>query len=133
MYNEIITFYSRNPPNQGVLEDYTIARTQENLACGDDIEVFLKIEDNKIIDFAFDWDTSLISTACASIFGESIIWMNINDILKLKYSYIETLVEMPISPRRKNASVLWMIVTQNAIHEYLNDWIILDFDDLIDK
>ena len=54
MYNEIITFYSRNPPNQGVLEDYTIARTQENLACGDDIEVFLKIEDNKIIDFAFD-------------------------------------------------------------------------------
>ncbi|MDR1945112.1 MAG: iron-sulfur cluster assembly scaffold protein [Candidatus Peribacteria bacterium] len=54
MYNEIITFYSKNPPNRGKLKDYTISRTQENLACGDDIEVFLKIEDSKIKDFAFD-------------------------------------------------------------------------------
>lgn len=132
MYNEIITFYSKNPPNHWILDDYTITRTQENLACWDDIEVYLKIEDNKITEFSFDWDTSIISTACASIFWESIIGMDIKDILDLKYSYIEKLVEMPISPRRKNASVLWMIVTQNAIHEYLNDWIVLDFDDLMD-
>ena len=133
MYNEIITFYSKNPPNRWVLDNYTITRTQENLACGDDIEVFIKIEDNKIADFAFDWDTSIISTACASIFWESIVGMDINEVLQKRYSYIENLVWMPISPRRKNASVLWMIVTQNAIHEYLNDWIVWDFDDLMDK
>jgi nitrogen fixation NifU-like protein len=54
MYNEIITFYSKNPPNRGELQDYTISKTQENLACGDDIEVFLKIEDGKIKDFSFE-------------------------------------------------------------------------------
>jgi hypothetical protein len=37
---------------------------------------------------------------------------------------------MEVSPRRKNASVLGMLVTLNAIHEYLKDGIVLDFDDL---
>jgi NifU-like protein involved in Fe-S cluster formation len=92
----------------------------------------LKIEDSKIKDFAFDWDTSIISTACASIFWESIIWMDVDEVLKKKYSYIEELIWMSISPRRKNASVLWMIVTLNAIHDCLDDWITLDFDDLMD-
>ncbi|MDR2411860.1 MAG: iron-sulfur cluster assembly scaffold protein [Candidatus Peribacteria bacterium] len=68
MYNEIIIFYSKNPPNKGEMKEYTIRRTQENLVCGDDIEVFLKIEDGKIKDFSFEGDTSIISTACASIF-----------------------------------------------------------------
>lgn len=133
MYNEIITFYSKSPPNKGKLKDFTISRTQENLACGDDIEVFLKIENGKIADFSFDWDTSIISTACASIFWEAIIWMSLEEVLAKKYSYIEQLVWMEISPRRKNASVLWMIVVINAIHEYLKDGIVLDFDDLMDK
>lgn len=133
MYNDIITFYSKNPPNNYILKDYTISRSQENLACWDDIEVFLKIEDWIIKDFSFDGDTSIISTACASIFWESIIWMTLEEVLEKKYSYIEELVGMPISPRRKNASVLWMVVTQNAIHDYLWDAIVLDFEDLMDK
>lgn len=133
MYNEIITFYSKNSPNRGEMKNYTISRTQENLACGDDIEIFLKIEDWKIKDFSFEWDTSIISTACASIFWESIVWMTLEEVLSKKYSYIEELIWMEVSPRRKNASVLWMLVTINAIHEYLKDWVTLDFDDLMDR
>jgi NifU-like protein involved in Fe-S cluster formation len=91
----------------------------------------LKIEDEKIKDFSFEGDTSIISTACASIFWESIVWMSLKEILEKKYSYIEKLIWMEVSPRRKNASVLWMIVTINAIHDYLKDGIILDFDDLM--
>jgi hypothetical protein len=58
--------------------------------------------------------------------------MSLEEVLEKKYSYIEELIWMKVSPRRKNASVLWMIVTINAIHDYLKDGIILDFDDLID-
>jgi hypothetical protein len=38
---------------------------------------------------------------------------------------------MPVSTRRKNAAVLGVLTTINAIHKYLNDGIVLDFDDLI--
>jgi hypothetical protein len=59
--------------------------------------------------------------------------MTLEEILSKKYSYIEELIWMEVSPRRKNASVLWMLVTINAIHEYLKDWVTLDFDDLMDR
>ncbi len=132
MYNETITFYSKTPPNRWVMKDFSIKHFEDNSVCWDDLEVYLKISDNKVEDFSFDWETAIITTACASIFGESIIWMEIWEVLNKKYEYIEELVWMPISPRRKQASVLWMLTTINAIHDYLDDWITNDFDDLID-
>jgi len=114
------------------MKDFSIKHFEDNSVCWDDLEVYLKISDNKVEDFSFDWETAIITTACASIFGESIIWMEIWEVLNKKYEYIEELVWMPISPRRKQASVLWMLTTINAIHDYLDDWITNDFDDLID-
>lgn len=131
MYNDIITFYSKTPPNKWILEDYSVKHYEDNSVCWDDLEVYLKIEDSKIKDFSFDWDTAIITTACASIFWESIIWMSLEEVMKKDYDYIESLIGMPVSTRRQNAAVLWLLTTINAIHKYLNDGIVLDFDDLI--
>nr|MDD3720699.1 iron-sulfur cluster assembly scaffold protein [Candidatus Gracilibacteria bacterium] len=131
MYNEIITFYSKNPPNKGVLEDYNVEFWEENRTCGDDLKVYIQIEDNKIKDWSFTGDTAIITTACASVFGESIIDMDITEILNKDYNYIEELVGMPISDRRKQASVLGLLTTRNAIHKYLGDGKKDTFDDLI--
>ena len=132
MYNETITFYSKTPPNKWILEDYDVKHYEDNAVCWDDLEIYLKIEDNKIKEFSFDWDTAIITTACASIFWESIIWMDIEDVLIKDFDYMEDLVWMTISPRRKQAAVLWMLTTINAIHKYIWDWIVNDFDDIID-
>lgn len=132
MYNEIITFYSKTPPNRWVMKDFTVKHFEDNNICWDELEIFLKINDWKILDFSFEWDTAIITTACTSIFWESIIWMSLKQVLDIKYLYIEELVWMPISPRRKQAAVLWLLTTINAIHNYLEDWIQIDFDDLID-
>ncbi|NVP17885.1 iron-sulfur cluster assembly scaffold protein [Candidatus Gracilibacteria bacterium] len=132
MYNDTITFYSKTPPNKGVLTDYTIKHAEDNSICGDDLEVYLTIDNNKITNFSFSGETAIITTACASIFGESIIGMNIEEVLEKRYDYIEELIGMPVSPRRKQASVLGMLTTINAIYKYLGDTKSLDFDDLID-
>lgn len=131
MHNEIITFYSKNPPNKWVLENYNVEFWEENRTCWDDLKVYMQIEDNKIKDWSFTWDTAIITTACASVFWESIIWVDIDDVLKMDYNYIEELVWMPISERRKQASVLWVLSTRNAIHKYLQDGKKDTFDDLI--
>ncbi len=132
MYNETITFYSKTPPNKWILDDYDVKHYEDNAVCWDDLEIYLKIEDNKIKDFSFDWDTAIITTACASIFWESILWMDIEDVLTKDFDYMEDLVWMTISPRRRQAAVLWMLTTINAIHKYIWDWIVNDFDDIID-
>jgi len=131
MYNETIVYYSKNPVNKGELDNYDIEYFEENEICWDDLKVYVKIDDNKISDWSFTWETAIITTACSSIFGESIIWMTLEEVLEKKYDYIIELIESEVSSRRKNASVLWLLTTRNAIHKYLKDWIIDTFDDVI--
>ena len=142
MYNETITFYSKTPPNKGVLGDYDISFWEENRTCGDDLKVYIKIErqqgalapwkNDTITAWSFEGDTAIITTACASIFGESIIGMKAEEVFELWYSYVEELVEMPISSRRKQASVLGLLTTRNALHTYLDDGVKDTFDDVLE-
>jgi len=131
MYNETITYYSKTPPNKGVLENADVSFWEENRTCWDDLKVYIIIENNLIKKWSFEGDTAIITTACASIFGESIIGMRIEEIFQLGYSYIEELIEAPISSRRRQASVLWLLTTRNALHSYLWDGKIDVFDDVL--
>lgn len=131
MYNETIIYYSKNPQNKWVLDDYDIEFWEENRTCGDDLKVYMKIEGWKVVDWSFEWDTAIITTACASIFGESIIGMQLEEILKFDYNYIVELIEDEVSDRRKNASVLGLLTTRNAIHTYLKDGQLDTFDDVL--
>ena len=131
MYNETITYYSKTPPNKGVLEDADVSFWEENRTCGDDLKVYINIENDIIKKWSFEWDTAIITTACASVFGESIIWLRVEEIFELGYSYIEELGGMPISDRRRQASVLGLLTTRNALHEYLWDGQHDVFDDVL--
>ena len=131
MYNETITFYSKTPPNKWVLDDYDISYWEENRTCWDDLKIYMKLEWDVIKKWSFEWDTAIITTACASIFGESIIGLKVTDILKFGYKYIEELVESPISDRRKQASVLGLLTTRNAIHTHILKNKLDTFDDVL--
>lgn len=130
MYNETIVYYSKNPVNKWELDNFDVEYFEENEICGDDLKVYLKIDNNKITNWSFTWDTAIITTACASIFGESIIWMTLEEVLEKKYDYIIELIESEVSSRRKNAALLWLLTTHNAIHKYLWDWILETFENV---
>lgn len=131
MYNETITFYSKTPPNKGVLSEYDITFWEENRTCGDDLKVYVKLKQWVIEKWSFEGDTAIITTACASIFWESIIGLKAEEIFELWYKYIEELIGMPISERRKQASVLGLLTTRNALHTYLKDRKHDTFDDVL--
>ncbi|MDD2870512.1 MAG: iron-sulfur cluster assembly scaffold protein, partial [Candidatus Gracilibacteria bacterium] len=69
MYNETITYYSKNPFNKFEMENHTISHFEENDLCGDALTVFLKIEDGIIENWSFTGDTAIITTACTGVFG----------------------------------------------------------------
>ena len=50
-----------------------------NISCIDDINVFIKIEDDKIVDAYFDGEACAISTASTSIMIKKIIGMTIEE------------------------------------------------------
>jgi len=47
--------------------------------------------------------------------------MKAEEVLQFGYTYIEELIGMPVSDRRKNASVLGLLTTRNALHKYIED------------
>lgn len=131
MYNETITYYSKNPFHKYEIEHPSVSHYEDNELCWDALTVYLKIVDDSIADWSFTWDTAIITTACGGVYGESIIGMKLDEVLKLGYEYIVSLIEEEVSERRKKASVLALLTTRNAIHKYLQDGIVDDFDDVI--
>lgn len=121
MTNEIITYYSKTPPNKFAMENATLRYKEENRSCSDTIEVFLRIEDNIVKDWSFEGITSIITTATSSVFGESIVGMTLEEVLQKDYNYIVELIGEEVSPRRQKAAVFGLVATRNAIHKYLQD------------
>ncbi len=60
-------------------KDGFLKANANNISCIDDINVFIKIEDNKIVDAYFDGEACAISTASTSIMIKKIIGMTIEE------------------------------------------------------
>lgn len=127
----LIQEYSKNPLQNFALSTYTIKQHEGNFICGDDITVYLVIQDNKIQEYSFDGNCSTITTAAASFLSEFIIGEDIQTILTRSY---QTMLDrgFEVSPRRKRAAVIAIMAVRNAIHTYLKDGITDVFDDLLD-
>lgn len=126
----LIQDYSSNPVNNYEMKDFDISYQEWNPVCGDWINVFLKIENNKIKEFSFTWDTSMITTTAVSLLAEEIQWIDLQEILAWDLDFMREELWMQVSSRRNRAVLLWLLATRNAIHKYINDWKIDDFDDL---
>lgn len=122
--------YAQNTPNKYRMENPTISHKENNRVCADVVEVFLKIENDIIIDFSFDGYLSIIATACVAITGELLTGKNMSSILWLNEDFIKTNIWNDISPRRRHASLIWLLAIKNAIHIYKNDGIVEDFSDI---
>lgn len=126
----LIQEYSKNPVNNYEMIDYTVFHQEWNAICWDWINVYLRISNSWIVEkFSFTGDTSMVTTAAVSLLAENIEWMSIDNILSLDFNYMEWLW-LEVSPRRKRSVVLWLLATRNAIHNYLKDGLLDDFDDL---
>jgi len=72
LYKQVIDDHSRNPYKYGRIDDFTHYAKGMNPSKGDMVEVFLKIENNTIIDCSFEGSGGAVFTASGSIMMELI-------------------------------------------------------------
>mgnify|MGYP001806219582 CR=1 FL=1 len=130
--NILIQEYSKNPINNFHMQDFTIKQHEGNFICWDDITIYLKIDNDTIKDYSFDWNCSTITTAAASLLAELIIWKKTEEILNRWYSFLNQ-NWLEVSKKRKRAAVIALLAARNAIHEYNKEEKRDSFDDLIDN
>jgi len=79
LYQEVIFDHNRHPRNFGKLADANRHADGNNPLCGDKLSLYLKVENDVIVDIRFEGMGCAISTASASLMTERLKGMKVAD------------------------------------------------------
>lgn len=89
----IILDHYQNPKNRGLLEDDTYIKVNmNNESCIDEVNLMVKLEDNKIVDIRFDGEACAICTSSTSIMIDILIGKTIEEA-KTIYNNFENMID----------------------------------------
>lgn len=116
-YSEKVVEHYTNPRNVGKIENASGIGEVGNPVCGDIMKMFIKVENNRIVDVKFKTFGCGAAIATSSISTEMIKGKTIEETLKLKNTdVVNSLGGLP--PVKLHCSVL----AEEAIHEAIADY-----------
>ncbi len=118
MYAEELIQSYEHPSHKGVIENPTLERHEENISCGDKITVYIKLENNKIIDIKFNGLGCVISMGSADMLIEELKNKEVDDIEKLKKEDLLKIIGIDPGPVRMHCATLALRAVKKAIFEY---------------
>jgi len=102
-----------NPYNKGLINNNEYDKVNaNNESCIDNIDLEIKIEDNKIKDMHFDGEACAISTSATSIMLKLLIGRTIEEALKIINEY-----ENMIDEKEYNENILEEAIVYNDIYK----------------
>ena len=121
IYSENIMEHYRYPINIGKLENENVSYKDSNPLCGDNIEVSLLIDNDKITDIKYISEGCAISRASSSIISEKIKGMNLKDVLVLNKDFVLDSIGIQLNPIRLKCAMLSLRAIQKAVTKYLGE------------
>lgn len=122
IYREIILDHYRNPRNKGKLPDADVSIHDSNPLCGDEIDIHLKVDGDKIKDVKFEGRGCAISQASASMLTEMVIGKPLTSIKDLsKEDILETIGLTSLGPARIKCALLSLKVLKLGMVKYYSD------------
>ncbi|HHU42745.1 MAG: Fe-S cluster assembly scaffold protein NifU [Bacillota bacterium] len=117
MYNQKVIDIFANPKNVGEIENADGVGTVGNPSCGDIMKIYLKIENDVIVDAKFKTFGCAAAIASSSIATEMIKGMKVEDALKIKNADVVKELE-GLPPQKIHCSVLAEEAITAAIQDY---------------
>ena len=117
MYSEKVINHFKNPHNVGKIDDADGTGVVGNRACGDVMKLYIKVEDNKIVDIKFETMGCAAAIATSSIITDLAQGKTIEEALKItKDNIVEELKGLP--PVKVHCSLLAIDALHSAIKDY---------------
>lgn len=103
LYQELILDHNANPHNFGEMQDYTHTALGRNPLCGDEMALFLKVdqENQKILDCKFIGEGCAIFKASASMMTDTLIDKSLDEAKNI-YRNFHKLLTQDLSDNKKD-------------------------------
>jgi len=93
LYQEIILDHYKKPRGRGLREPYEVQVRHVNPTCGDEVDLRVHIEGDKVVDVSYEGMGCSISQASASVLYELVLGRTVTDAL----SRVDTFTDMVAS------------------------------------
>ncbi|HZD83520.1 MAG TPA: SUF system NifU family Fe-S cluster assembly protein [Nitrososphaeraceae archaeon] len=122
IYREIILDHYRNPRNKGKLSNADVSIHDSNPLCGDEIDIHLKVEKDKIKEIKFEGRGCAISQASASMLTEMVMDKPLTVVKDLTTKdVLENIGLMNLGPARIKCALLSLKVLKLGMVNYYAD------------
>jgi len=118
LYREEFMEIYKNPMNQGKMENPTIVEHGVNEACGDEMDLFLKIEKGKVIDAKFTAQSCSVGVVSSAILTDEIKGKTIEEVKKLSKKDLLELIGVNLTTSRIKCATLPLETLEKTIQEY---------------
>jgi nitrogen fixation protein NifU and related proteins len=119
IYREIILDHYRNPRNKGKLPGADISTHDSNPLCGDEIDIHMKIQGDRITDIKFEGRGCAISQASASMLTEMVINKPLTGVKDIaKTDILENIGLTNLGPARVKCALLALKVMKLGMVNY---------------
>ena len=117
LYRETIIEHYKNPSHKGRLEPADISFQDDNPVCGDQIQIFLRLDENsRVKEVAFDGYGCAISQASADLLLESIIGKSLDEVKSLTKQDVLDLLGSDLGPVRLKCALLSLKVLKAGVY-----------------
>lgn len=114
LYQELIIDHGRYPHNFKVMDDASVLHEGLNPLCGDRLTLFLKIENEKIMDASFEGSGCAISIASASLMTDTLKGKTLESAKKIFKDFHLLLTKGD----EKNIATLGKLAVLKGVYDY---------------
>ena len=114
IYQQQILENYRNPYHGQKPDSFTHTFELKNLSCGDEIQVFLTIEENIVETVHFEARGCAISIASASLLAQSLEGKTLNEVREMSEEELYEILGLELTPNRQKCALLSLQAIQKA-------------------
>lgn len=98
LYDQVLLDHNRHPHNFRVMPEVTHTGEAENPLCGDQVTVYLHVDDGNIVDVSFQGKACAVAMASASLMTEALLgrsFLSLADLCQQIADFLEGRLESP--------------------------------------